>query len=408
MSRLSCVALAAIGIGVPSISRADDGALPMMDPDRPVICARDKDGGVWRIQCDPARKICIYAANDELSAGGARTKPLERARACSIDEAFDRAALEAAGFRMVAGRADAPYGWMRDERGRVLQVNFDLRKRIFLGAAYTPQKILDNPLESKRTSVDFGLLSFDYLDDGVTPTRHRFRFVQGEVHVEPFSAEVTVAHWDVSRRFLDPLLRITTFVGTPRRHDLHLNLGLWSEAGGLEIHPSEGNGHSTIWKHATLQGTLDLWQSADLDSFVRVRTGVGLEGQYTDGTGYRSAIVPSSAFEIDTVLDEEGFHNVKFELTHEAPRYFVPFQNGQHFAQRLKAKLQYEAIVLAINDQPLSLKVAAGGEKRDDIIGVPDRWAFVMDAGLRFSLWAPPRAPLAHLAPPPRVALSGP
>jgi hypothetical protein len=74
------------------------------------------------------------------------------------------------------------------------------------------------------------------------------------------------------------------------------------------------------------------------------------------------------------------------------PRYFIPLQNNQKLAQRLRAKLQYEAIVLAINDQPLTLKLAAGGEKRDDIFGVPDQWAFVMDAGLRFSLWAPPRA----------------
>jgi hypothetical protein len=53
--------------------------------------------------------------------------------------------------------------------------------------------------------------------------------------------------------------------------------------------------------------------------------------------------------------------------------------------------VQYEAIILAINDQPLTLKLAASGEKRDDIPGVPEQWAFVLDAGLRFSLWAPPR-----------------
>jgi hypothetical protein len=215
--------------------------------------------------------------------------------------------------------------------------------------------------------------------------------VQGSVQVEPFSGEITIAHYDVSRRFFDPLLRITTFAGTPRRHDLHLNLGLWTEAGGLEIRPA-GKGHSTIWKHATAQVTLDLWQSAKLDSFARVRTGIGIEGQHTDGTGYRSTLVPGSAFEVDAVLDEDGFHNLRFEVVHDMPRYFIPLQNGQYFAQRVRARVQYEAIVLAINDQPLTLKLAAGGEKRDDIFGVPDQWAFVMDAGLRFSLWAPPRA----------------
>jgi hypothetical protein len=92
------------------------------------------------------------------------------------------------------------------------------------------------------------------------------------------------------------------------------------------------------------------------------------------------------------VLDPAGFHNLKVEVAHELPRYFVPVtSSGQKLAQRMHAKVSYEAIVLAINDQPLTLSIAAGGEKRNDIMGVPDRWAFVMDAGLRFSLWAPPR-----------------
>lgn len=389
MSRLSCAALAAIGIGVPARGLADD-LPPMMDHDRPVLCARDADGQVWRIQCDTVAKTCLYAADAELSTSGARARSLERARDCTTDATLDRGKLEAAGFTFVAGRPDAPWGWTRDERGRVFQVNFDLKRRLYFGVAYTPKKILENPLESTRTSVDFGLLAFTVLSDGETPTQHRFRFVEGQVHLEPFSAELVVAHWDVSRRFLDPLLRITTFAGRPRRHDLRLDLGLWTEVGGLEIHRARG-GYSQLWKHATAQVTLDLWQSEDLDSFIRLRTGLGVEGQRDEINGYRSAIVPESALEMDFVVDPEGFHNFRLELGHEAPRYFVPVGTATHFAQRYRARVQYEAIVLAINDQPLSLKLAAGGEKRDDIPGVPNQWAFVMDAGLRFSLWAPPR-----------------
>src|SRR5438876_655900 len=122
---------------------------------------------------------------------------------------------------------------MRDERGRVFQVDFDLHRRLYFGIAYTPMKILENPLESKRTSIDFGLFVVDWLGDETT--RHRLRLVQGSVHLQPFSADVTVAHYDMSHRFTDPLLRITTFIGPPARHDLHLDLGLWTEAGGLEL-----------------------------------------------------------------------------------------------------------------------------------------------------------------------------
>jgi hypothetical protein len=269
---------------------------------------------------------------------------------------------------------------------------------MYFGVAYTPQKILeraaspagDNPLESTRTSVDFGLFVFDHLESGRTPTRHRIRLFEGEVHMQPFSAEIVMAHYDMSHRFIDPLLRITTFVGTPARHDLVLDLGMWSEVGNLELHKTP-MGNSQLWRHATAQVTVDLWQSPNLDSFVRLRTGLGLEGQRDDVNGYRSAITESSALDLDMVLDAAGFHNLRFELQHEVPRYFKPTATTGKFVQRFKANLQYEQILLAINDQPLSLRLAAGGEKRDDLPGVPDVWAFVFDAGLRFSLWAPPR-----------------
>ncbi len=221
-------------------------------------------------------------------------------------------------------------------------------------------------------------------------TMHRLRFVEGGVHLEPFSAEMVLAHYDLSHRFLDPLVRITTFVGEPQRHDLTLDLGMWTEVGALELHRTS-RGNTQLWRHATAQVTLDLWQSADMGSFARIRTGMALEGQHDEVTGYHSALVATSAFELDMVVDKEGFHNLRFELEHELPRYFVEMGETGKLAQRFKARLQYEAIVLAINDQPLSLKLAMGGEKRDDIPGLPNQWAFVMDAGLRFSLWAPPR-----------------
>lgn len=388
--RALCAALAVIGIGLPAIVSADDDALPIMDGDRPVSCAKDREGKVWRLQCDHAAKVCLYAPDQELDAEGERRKPLERARACAFDPPFDRVGLEARGYTMRAGRADAPFGWTRDGRGRVFQINFDLKRRMYLGVAYSPRKILENPLQSTRTSIDYGLFVLEARTRGRSPMRHRFRLIEGQVHLEPFTAEMVVAHYDMSRRFFDPLLRITTFVGAPRRHDLHLNLGLWTEVGGLEIHKTE-LGHSQLWRHANAQITLDLWQSANQDSFARVRTGLALEGQHTDVTGYRSALTAGSAFELDAVLDDDGFHNLRLEVSHEMPRYFIPLERTGKLAQRMRARLLYEAIVLAINDQPLTLKLAAGGEKRDDIPGIPDQWAFVMDAGLRFSLWAPPR-----------------
>lgn len=386
-------AIAVIGIVLPGARAFADDALPRaMDPDHPVMCLRDASDLVWRIQCDNKTKQCLYAPNEELDEMGHRVKPLERARTCELDVPFDRKKMEADGFAFIPAIVDAPYGWMRDEHQRVYQINFDLRKRLYVGVAYTPQKILDNPLQSTRTSVDFGLFVYNHLsnEDSKAPTMHRLRLFEGQVHMQAFSAEFVMAHYDMSHKFLDPLLRITTFVGTPRRHDMVLDLGTWGEVGNLELHKTP-MGNSQLWRHATAQVTIDLWQSADLSSFARIRTGLGLEGQRDDVNGYRTAITESSAFDLDWVLDPEGFNNVRFLLSHEVPRYFTATETTGKFVQRFKAQLEYERIILAINDQPLSLHLAAGGEKRDDLPGVPNVWAFVFDTGLRFSLWAPPR-----------------
>jgi hypothetical protein len=385
MKRMVSAALAAVGIVLPASAFGDES--PTMDPDKPVVCARDKADQVWRIQCDPATRVCLFVENAELDENGNPGKPLERANDCPTDVPFDRAKLERDGFRFVRARADAPWGWYRDERNRVFQFNFDLRRRLYFGVAYSPRSVLENPLESTRTSIDFGLLVAEWRS---TPTtRHRIRLFEGQVHMQPFSSEVVFAHYDFSHHFLDPLVRITTFVGTPARHDLHLDIGTWNEAGNLELHRT-AQGNSQLWRHASSQLTLDLWQSPSLDSFVRLRTGLGLEGQFDDVNHYRSAMTASSALDIDVVLDPEGHHNLKFEMVHEIPHYFTPYVPDM-FVQRMHARLQYEAIVLAINDQPVTLKLAAGGEKRNDIPGIEDRWAFLVDAGLRFSLWAPPR-----------------
>ena len=54
-------------------------------------------------------------------------------------------------------------------------------------------------------------------------------------------------------------------------------------------------------------------------------------------------------------------------------------------------KAAYEGIFVAINDQPLSFRVAAEGASREDpFTGVRNVEVRAM-MGLRFSFWAPPR-----------------
>jgi hypothetical protein len=154
-------------------------------------------------------------------------------------------------------------------------------------------------------------------------------------------------------------------------------------------------GDATLWKFGVAQLTLDVWQSSRLDSFARIRTGMGVERVYVDdnkpGEVNRSALTPGSAFELEWHIDRAGFHNLSIEVSHELPRYFVPRPEIGQSARRFRARIEYEAIVLAINDQPVTLAFGVGADRRNDLPNVPDKWAFVADTGIRFSLWAPPK-----------------
>jgi hypothetical protein len=303
-----------------------------------------------------------------------------------VDLKFDQESFKVLGYTMQPGLVDVAYGWTRDDRGRVFQTNFDLNRRMYFGASYNPEKFLGELGEFGRAAFNFGFLSLEHRQGRNT---HRIRLVEGKVRVEPFSSELVLLHYDLSRRFLDPLLRITTFVGEPQRHDLHLDLGLWTEAGQVEVHHTKA-GNSTLWKFGTVQGTLDLWQSANQDSFLRLRTGIGFERLYTDKYGDRSALTGSTALELDMVLDDSGFHNIHGELRWEVPRYFTD-NSQERLARRNSAKIEYEGIMLALNDQPISFTLGIGGEQRNDLPVISDSWAFIADAGFRVSLWAPPK-----------------
>ncbi len=376
---------------------AEDDNLPMMDRERAVTCLKDSDGQPWRLQCNEDDKRCIYAPDGELDERGKIAKSLERARYClRSTDIFDPGALQAKGYRVERGLPDAPHGWMRDFRGRVFQVNFDLKRRLYIGAGYAPRKLgMDGQLQRKRSSLDFGMFVFEHYH---RRTRHRLRLIEGEVNLEPFSGKMTLLHYDLSRRYKNPLVRLTTFFGTPRRYDLNLNVGMWLEAGRLEIHSAaEGApnmGDDKLWKLFALHGTLDLWQSPRLTSFVRLRGGLGMEGASAtgDGEATRAALTPGGAIEADITIDPAGFHHLGAEISYERPLYYrVDPRVGDH-AERMGAELDYEVIILALNDQPLSLRLAVGAEKRNDSPVIADRWAAKANAGLRFSLWAPPRS----------------
>ena len=167
-----------------------------------------------------------------------------------------------------------------------MQVSFDFGRRLWLGVGYAPRRTPTGETEISPAAFDFGV-TYDKLS-GDGRTRERYTVLDGQVRLHSFGLDVTGFRYDLSHRYQRPLLRITTFVREPARHDLYLNIGLYAETLHFEVAPRGIEGEQSLTL-ATAQGTLDLWQSEDLRSYVRLRVGPGIEmrfGPWGDETRY--------------------------------------------------------------------------------------------------------------------------
>ncbi len=294
--------------------------------------------------------------------------------------------------------AEAAPGFYRDRQGRVMQVSFDFGRRLWLGVGYAPRLRASGTTEIAPAAFDFGA-AFDALsEDG--RTRHRFHVLDGQVRLHGFGLDVTGIRYDMSHRYQHPLLRITTFVGDPERHDLYLNIGVYGEALHFETTPRGVDGEQAL-TFGTVQATLDLWQSADLRSYVRVRTGPGVEmrigpwGETTRFVGF----APQAVLEGNLMLGRRALQQLGFRaracLLRTVDLVPGPIPGG-YFAD---AEAVYEAILLAINDQPVSFRIAAQGGVRGDALDrsaptvssvVTPGWEWKGTAGFRMSFLSPP------------------
>ncbi|WP_404370276.1 hypothetical protein ACIHQR_09835 [Corallococcus coralloides] len=339
--------------------------------------------GAWRARCDDARKQCLVSPANELdSEGHEKDQPLQRVDRCVSNLMPLETARQ---YRLVPAIAEAPPGWYRDERGRVLQYNFDLHRRVYVGGAWAPRWLRETDRLDERVRVDFGV---DLEWPGDSDRLHRMTLLDTELYLgDAASYDVTLLRYDFRSQNDAPLFRVTTFYGRPRRFDIHANLGFWMEL----LHGEQvrrGDAHGDFLSVATTQVTLDLWHSSDLVSYVRLRTGPAVERDRTNGF---FTLVPAAALEGDLTLDRDGFHHVRFGAEAQKVLLAQAVEGRPLRPERLRLRAGYELIVLAINDQPVSVTLDGRGTWRDDVANAPAGWEWSAQAGLRFSLWAPAR-----------------
>jgi len=370
--------------------KVKEGA-PILQQDRTSRCFDREIGGRWRAQCDATTKRCLVAPDAELTSDGEIAAGLDRAPPCVLP-GWREADLVAQGYEMVPALAETPAGWQRDDRQRLMQVNFDLNRRIWLGAGYGlgsfPWSDRGEATAGVRWDIPLRMLS--------APALVRLRAFETFAGFDGNMIDFTVAGIDASRAYPSPLLRLTTFIGKPRRFDPPLYVGGWLEAVRVEtIHTDLGWFDRTELGAAAL--TLDLWRSKDLASFVRLRGGAGYEiADQLDGAAW----VPHAALDLDLSIDRGGFHHLRLTALSEwlsttgAAGYqpkdpAVPLLPSSRW--RYTAKAEYEIILAAVNDQPISAVLDVRGQRRNDVPGLDDEWNVQGTAALRFNLWAPPR-----------------
>ena len=293
---------------------------------------------------------------------------------------------------------DVPWGFYRDRQGRVMQVSFDFGRRLWLGVGYAPHRTPTGDTEVSPAAFDFGV-TFDALSpDG--RTRRRTTVLDGQVRLHSFGLDVTGFRYDLSHRYQHPLLRITTFVKEPERHDLYLNVGLYTEALHFEVAPRGIEGEQSLTL-ANVQATLDLWQSEDLRSYVRLRVGPGVEmrlGPWGEETRY-VGILPQATLEGNVILGHRAMQRLNFRLRGDLLRSATWRSEPLPGDWTATADLAYEAILIAINDQPVSLRFAASAYLRDDtreiVASLPAArvWGWTGTAGVRMAFFSPPVPP---------------
>lgn len=360
--------------------------------DREIWCAElpktaAVPSGQYRIQCDDT--VCLAAPAHVMRDGVETEEELQRTALCGTS--LQRTELErlAATHRFVEAVAEAPDGWFRDDSGRIMQVNFDLHRRVYFGGAYAPV-FRPGPLTDfsagsaslARGRADFGIEI--ELSNNDQRELHRLHILEGSAWLgSDTRIMATAIRYDFSTRRSSPPLWLTTFVGKPRRVDLDVNLTGWFEALRFELISDK-----SFLTLASANASIDIWHSKDLQSYLRLRLGPAAE---LDLQTRSVSLRPEAALEADVTLDADGFHHLTAAVTGEKLFFEQPIAGRRNNPQRLKARVGYELILLAINDYPLSLVVDARAQWRDDLPNVTPGWDFGVDAGLRFSFWAPQR-----------------
>ncbi|MDC0746353.1 hypothetical protein [Polyangium mundeleinium] len=374
---------------------AADDAPPALRWDQPVSCYNLKEGKTLRVQCtqDAKGETCLVAPGEMVGIGD----PLDKVQPCTPynDDAYRDLARRA---RIVPAVAEAPPGYARGESGRAFQVKFDLLNRFYIGVGWAPTLqssrgfAIPAGFPFARANAEMGIhLSI------LSPrrrARHDLRILEGSATFADLELRGTLLSYDYQHEHRRPLFWISTFFGEPDVFPILPRMGF-----GFRV-------LSVLDRQPSFRDALDMefgefhvawnpWQSDDMYSHLRVEIGGNFGAHWQDrtivsGKSGNYFLGPTAAIETRISLGKGGLHYLFSDLTFRRPTIVSGDLTGET-VNRLAGSFAYEGVLVAINDQPISVRLAAEGRTQNDFVRDVRAVELRFFAGLRMSFGAPPR-----------------
>lgn len=285
---------------------------------------------------------------------------------------------------------DLSSSYLADEKGQIYQVTFNLQNRFYLGPMWQPWIDPNGKTYTNSMGLVLGYHGFSYSFDNTS--KFRFKAIEGQIDFNPMGFDLTLFEFDMTHLQDTPLFWLTSFIGTPTRHDFFIDVGFALKVGRLQYHPLGSENYTNI-ECLNLYLATYFWQSQDMNNYLRLRFGPGFGFLYQEHAQSQKkySINPKVALEGKFILSQSGRHNLDLGAELTAPYYFDATKGHKYYGE---AYLSYEWIFLAISDQPISLFFKALGLYRDDIADAKHKHELKFLAGLNFSFGAPPLVPI--------------
>ena len=383
------------GLGSAGVARADER--PTLRWTESVRCMHTPRGDVVRVQCDgPAtQRRCLVAPN-QMEGGG----ELRHVQECSlIEDSPAYQALVDAGAKIVPALPEVEPGYALVD-GHVRQVKFDLLNRVYVGASWIPSfQKSDAKLSSPASASPFGFgrgqAETGFHISALSThgrSRHDFRILEGTATFKDLELNGLLFAYDYQHMHRRSAYWLTTFIGPPHVYPISPPLGWGFRVLAVNDRPPAFRDTLDI-EFTEAHAAWDPWQSSDLYSHVRIEAGADI-GEYWEkrselGKGVAYAGF-SGAVRSRFTLGEGGLHSLQMDVVYRRPT-FVEGEHAGKAINRVNATFAYEWVLVAVNDQPISLRLATTGNTREDPAASARSFELGFSAGLRVSFWAPPR-----------------